>query len=97
MLVEDCNLGSYQLQSLPSRTCLFTFFNEHNQGKFVLDIIVRISLTSLMSYPGEKDLQVVIFCPFINVVIFDNPRAYTMLYYCVQILFLVCWMDLSFS
>ncbi|KAG2272852.1 hypothetical protein Bca52824_067407 [Brassica carinata] len=57
MLVEDCNLGSNQLQSLPSRACLFTFFNEHNQGKFVLDIIVRISLTSLMSYPGEKDLQ----------------------------------------
>ncbi|CDY42930.1 BnaC05g47210D [Brassica napus] len=57
MVVEDCNLGSNQLQSLPSRACLFTFFNEHNQGKFVLDIIVRISLTSLMSYPGEKDLQ----------------------------------------
>ncbi|ESQ49637.1 hypothetical protein EUTSA_v10019943mg [Eutrema salsugineum] len=57
MLVEDSNLGSNQLQSLPSRACLFTFFNEHNQGKFVLDIIVRISLTSLMSYPGEKDLQ----------------------------------------
>ncbi|KAG7575937.1 Peptidase C19 ubiquitin carboxyl-terminal hydrolase [Arabidopsis thaliana x Arabidopsis arenosa] len=57
MLVEDCDLGSNQLQSLPSRACLFTFFNEHNQGKFVLDIIVRISLTSLMSYPGEKDLQ----------------------------------------
>ncbi|CAH2055114.1 unnamed protein product [Thlaspi arvense] len=57
MLVEDCNLGTNQLKSLPSRACLFTFFNEHNQGKFVLDIIVRISLTSLMSYPGEKDLQ----------------------------------------
>lgn len=73
MLVEDNNLGSNQLQSLPSRACLFTFFNEHNQGKFVLDIIVRISLTSLMSYPGEKDLQVIIFCPSINVIDFDNP------------------------
>ncbi|CAN8260467.1 unnamed protein product [Cochlearia groenlandica] len=57
MLIEDCKLGGNQLQSLPSRTCLFSFFNEHNQGKFVLDIIVRISLTTLISYPGEKDLQ----------------------------------------
>ncbi|CAD5322057.1 unnamed protein product [Arabidopsis thaliana] len=57
LLVEECNLGSNKLQSLPSRACLFTYFNEHNQGKFVLDIIVRISLTSLTSYPGEKDLQ----------------------------------------
>lgn len=87
MLVEDCNLGSNQLQSLPSRACLFTFFNEHNQGKFVLDIIVRISLTSLMSYPGEKDLQVIIFCP-INFVDFENHVP--CFFYCVQILFLVC-------
>ncbi|XP_034224433.1 exportin-4 isoform X2 [Prunus dulcis] len=40
-----------------SRNILLKFFGEHNQGKFVLDIIVRISLTALMSYPGEKDLQ----------------------------------------
>jgi hypothetical protein len=73
LLVEECNLGSNKLQSLPSRACLFTYFNEHNQGKFVLDIIVRISLTSLTSYPGEKDLQVVIFCPSKNIMSFDNP------------------------
>ncbi|KAK2968305.1 hypothetical protein RJ640_016237 [Escallonia rubra] len=33
------------------------FFGEDNQGKAVLDIIVRISTTTLVSYPGEKDLQ----------------------------------------
>ena len=37
---------------------LATVFGLHNQGKLVLDIIIRISLTALVSYPGEKDLQV---------------------------------------
>ncbi|XP_027349601.1 exportin-4 isoform X6 [Abrus precatorius] len=40
-----------------SKKALLNFFGEHNQGKLVLDIIVRISLITLTSYPGEKDLQ----------------------------------------
>lgn len=32
-------------------------FGEHNQGKHILDIVVRIAMTTLVSYPGEKDLQ----------------------------------------
>ncbi|KAK7285878.1 hypothetical protein RJT34_20662 [Clitoria ternatea] len=40
-----------------SKKALLSFFGEHNQGKPVLDIIVRISLITLASYPGEKDLQ----------------------------------------
>ncbi|CAN1271124.1 xpo4 [Linum perenne] len=40
-----------------SRKTLLSFFGEYNQGKVVLDIIVRVSVTTLMSYPGEKDLQ----------------------------------------
>lgn len=40
-----------------SKKALLCFFGEHNQGKLVLDIIVRISLITLASYPGEKDLQ----------------------------------------
>lgn len=47
-----------QLESLHSRNALLSFFGEHNQGKPVLDLIVRIALTTLVSYPGEKDLQV---------------------------------------
>ncbi|KAJ8760582.1 hypothetical protein K2173_015249 [Erythroxylum novogranatense] len=46
-----------QFRQLQSRKALLSFFGEHNQGKVVLDIIVRISVTTLMSYPGEKDLQ----------------------------------------
>ncbi|KAL1350471.1 hypothetical protein HN51_014532 [Arachis hypogaea] len=40
-----------------SKKALLSFFGEHNQGKPVLDIIVRVSLVTLISYPGEKDLQ----------------------------------------
>ncbi|CAN0830600.1 xpo4 [Linum grandiflorum] len=40
-----------------SRKTLLSFFGEYNQGKIVLDIIVRVSVTTLTSYPGEKDLQ----------------------------------------
>ncbi|CAA0817180.1 Unknown protein, partial [Striga hermonthica] len=40
-----------------SANSLLSFFGEENQGKVVLDIIIRISLTTLLSYPGEKDLQ----------------------------------------
>ncbi|XP_062084394.1 uncharacterized protein LOC133790677 isoform X2 [Humulus lupulus] len=40
-----------------SNKVLVTFFGLHNQGQLVLDIIIRISLAALVTYPGEKDLQ----------------------------------------
>ncbi|XP_057439544.1 uncharacterized protein LOC130731317 isoform X2 [Lotus japonicus] len=40
-----------------SKKALLSFFGEHKQGRLVLDIIVHISLITLTSYPGEKDLQ----------------------------------------
>uniref|UniRef100_A0A803N5Q3 Exportin-4 n=1 Tax=Chenopodium quinoa TaxID=63459 RepID=A0A803N5Q3_CHEQI len=40
-----------------SKKVLMDFFGELNQGKLVLDLVVRISMTTLISYPGEKDLQ----------------------------------------
>ncbi|XP_051116281.1 uncharacterized protein LOC127241331 isoform X2 [Andrographis paniculata] len=48
------NKGSYNQHST---NVLLSFCGENNQGKIVLDIIIRISLTTLVSYPGEKDLQ----------------------------------------
>ncbi|WCJ43784.1 Exportin-4 [Euphorbia peplus] len=59
---RDSNFNSvhdhkHQFQQLHSRKALFSFFGEQNQGKLVLDIIVRISVTTILSYPGEKDLQ----------------------------------------
>uniref|UniRef100_A0A7N0ZUX4 Exportin-4 n=1 Tax=Kalanchoe fedtschenkoi TaxID=63787 RepID=A0A7N0ZUX4_KALFE len=47
----------HHAQWVRSREALLSFFGEHNQGKPALDIIVRILLTTLMSYQGEKDLQ----------------------------------------
>lgn len=44
-----------------SKKTLLCFFGEHNQGKLVLDIIVRIAFITLTSYPGEKDLQVWVY------------------------------------
>jgi hypothetical protein len=54
----NCDSGHGQAHQLQSREVLLSFFGEHNQGKIVLDIVVRVSITTLMSYPGEKDLQV---------------------------------------
>ncbi|KAK9137879.1 hypothetical protein Sjap_008473 [Stephania japonica] len=40
-----------------SRNVLIGFCGEHDQGKYVLDVILRISLMTLISYSGEKALQ----------------------------------------
>ncbi|KAG4916985.1 hypothetical protein JHK87_054542 [Glycine soja] len=49
-----------------SKKALLCFFGEHNQGKLVLDIIVRISFIALTSYLGEKDLQTPCFVVVLN-------------------------------
>ncbi|KAL0349232.1 UNVERIFIED_CONTAM: Exportin-4 [Sesamum angustifolium] len=57
------NKGGYEnynnTQHLPRQTtnALVSFFGENDQGKAVLDVMIRISLSTLVSYPGEKDLQ----------------------------------------
>lgn len=52
------NSDSYVPEQLQlTKKILLDFFGELNQGKLVLDLIVRISMTTLISYPGEKDLQ----------------------------------------
>ncbi|PIN07964.1 hypothetical protein CDL12_19468 [Handroanthus impetiginosus] len=51
------NYNNTQLLSKNSTNALLSFFGESNQGKVVLDIIIRISLTTLDSYSGEKELQ----------------------------------------
>ncbi|XP_058213435.1 uncharacterized protein LOC131325276 isoform X13 [Rhododendron vialii] len=54
----SCGDHTPYLQPQNSSKAWLTFFGEHNQGKLVLDIIVQISKATLVSYPGEKDLQV---------------------------------------
>lgn len=55
---NNCDSGYDHDRSQHSRKALLGFFGEYNQGKPVLDVIVRISMMTLISYPGEKDLQV---------------------------------------
>ncbi|KAI4350108.1 hypothetical protein L6164_010625 [Bauhinia variegata] len=55
--IGDKIFNSGQNHEHSSKKALLSFFGEHHQGKIILDIIVRISLVALTSYPGEKDLQ----------------------------------------
>ncbi|KAL0376980.1 UNVERIFIED_CONTAM: Exportin-4, partial [Sesamum calycinum] len=54
------NKGGYEnynnTQHLPRQTtnALVSFFGENDQGKAVLDVMIRISLSTLVSYPGER-------------------------------------------
>ena len=56
--IEEKILDSGHHYEHSSKKALLSFFGEHNQGRVILDIIVRISLITLTSYPGEKNLQV---------------------------------------
>ncbi|KAF6154762.1 hypothetical protein GIB67_032374 [Kingdonia uniflora] len=60
IMATNCTEGrdhDNQHVSLLARKALVSFCGEHNQGKAILDTIVRISMATLSSYPGEKDLQ----------------------------------------
>lgn len=69
-----------------SRKALLSFSAEHTQGKTLLEIIVRISLTTLISYAGEKDLQVpnatsfLIHLEFHACFLYIQPLMYTVFY-----------------
>ncbi|KAK6915338.1 Exportin-1, C-terminal [Dillenia turbinata] len=52
----SCYDNNHMVQSSVSSKA-FLIFGEHNQGKSVLDLVVHIATTTLVSYPGEKDLQ----------------------------------------
>ncbi|XP_043688810.1 exportin-4 isoform X3 [Telopea speciosissima] len=69
---SNCNPGhdrNCQHESQLSKKALLSFFGEHNQGKLVLDIIVKISMTTLVSYPGEKQLQELTCCQLLPAVV----------------------------
>lgn len=51
------SVHDHDLQLQQSRLCC-SFCCDSTQGKLVLDLIIRISMTTLISYPGEKELQV---------------------------------------
>lgn len=52
--------GRHQPQLRDSGKTVASYFSEYNYGKFVLDTIVRISIITFTSYPGENYLQVLV-------------------------------------
>ncbi|XP_015875571.2 uncharacterized protein LOC107412327 isoform X1 [Ziziphus jujuba] len=75
-------------RDMNSRKVLLGFFGQHNQGKPVLDIIVRISLTALVSYPGEKDLQALTCFQLLHTLVRQK-------HICLHIVALDSWHDLA--
>lgn len=71
-----------------SRKVLVGFFGQHNQGKPVLDIIIRLALTTLVSYPGEKDLQVLTCYQLLHALVLRK-------HICVHLVQLDSWRDLA--
>ncbi|KAM7250286.1 hypothetical protein ACFE04_022169 [Oxalis oulophora] len=71
-----------------AREVLLSFFDVHNQGKFILDIIVRISMTALIQYPGEKDLQELTCCHLLHALVRRKSI-------CVHLVALDSWRDLA--
>lgn len=71
-----------------SRKVLVGFFGQHNQGKPVLDIIIRLALTTLVSYPGEKDLQALTCYQLLHALVLRK-------HICVHLVQLDSWRDLA--
>ncbi|XP_057476244.1 uncharacterized protein LOC130764171 isoform X2 [Actinidia eriantha] len=78
----------YHLQSQSSRKALLAYFGEGDRGKFVLDIIVRISKVAVVSYPGEKDLQELTCCQLLHGLVRRKNI-------CIQLVALDSWHDLA--
>ncbi|KAA8534673.1 hypothetical protein F0562_032190 [Nyssa sinensis] len=82
------NIHDYQPQSQNSKTAFLCFFGEHNMGKLVLDVIVRISTMTLVSYQGEKDLQALTCYQLLHGLVRRRNV-------CVHLVLLDSWRDLA--
>nr|XP_010934314.3 LOW QUALITY PROTEIN: exportin-4-like [Elaeis guineensis] len=71
-----------------SKKILLSFAGEHNQGVLVLDTIVRISMMTLNSYPGENELLAVT-CQKLFVALVRRRHI------CVHLVGLDSWLDLA--
>ncbi|KAK9292418.1 hypothetical protein L1049_020388 [Liquidambar formosana] len=88
---NNCYSGhddEHQLDSHHSSKDFLSFFGEYNQGKLMLNIIVRISMMTLISYPGEKYLQVLTCYQLLPALV----RRKTI---CVHLVALDSWRDLA--
>ncbi|KAI4370235.1 hypothetical protein MLD38_018605 [Melastoma candidum] len=86
---HDSGLGSTnQIQSYGSKGIILKFFSEYGNGKTVLDIIVRVCATTLLSYPGENFLQGLTCCQLLHALVRQKNI-------CVHLVELESWRDLG--
>ncbi|WOL04284.1 exportin-4 isoform X1 [Canna indica] len=76
-----------QQDSQPSKRFLLSFAGQ-NQGQIILDIIVRISTSTLTSYPGENELQA-FTCRKLLVALVRRRHV------CLHLVALESWRDLA--
>ncbi|KAJ8499807.1 hypothetical protein OPV22_010359 [Ensete ventricosum] len=71
-----------------SKKVLLSFAGQHSQGEIILDTIIRISMTTLTSYPGENELQAMT-CWQLLVVLVRRRHV------CIHLVALESWRDLA--
>ncbi|THU73129.1 hypothetical protein C4D60_Mb04t19540 [Musa balbisiana] len=71
-----------------SKKVLLSFSGQHSQGEIILDTIIRISMTTLTSYPGENELQA-LTCWKLLVVLVRRRHV------CIHLVALESWRDLA--
>ncbi|KAG0452958.1 hypothetical protein HPP92_025622, partial [Vanilla planifolia] len=81
---EVVNLNGSQ----SSKRILLNFAGEHKQGDMVLDIVTRICIAVLNSYPGENELQA-LTCQKLLVALVRRRNV------CVRLLAMNSWQDLA--
>ncbi|KAG0452921.1 hypothetical protein HPP92_025585 [Vanilla planifolia] len=81
---EVVNLNGSQ----SSKRILLNFAGEHKQGDVVLDIVTRICIAVLNSYPGENELQA-LTCQKLLVALVRRRNV------CVRLLAMNSWQDLA--
>lgn len=87
--INACYLENGQQDgSRLSKVFLYSFAGEHNQGGAVLDIVVRICIIALTSYPGENELQA-LACQKLLVALVRRKNV------CFHLVALDSWHDLA--
>ncbi|KAJ0967573.1 hypothetical protein J5N97_024490 [Dioscorea zingiberensis] len=72
-----------------SKRVLYSFAGENDQGKLVLDTIIRISMVVLLSYPGENELQQALTCHHLLVTLVRRRNV------CTHLVALESWASIA--
>lgn len=86
--IRSQNVAKSNLQPKQTGLLFLSLFGEHSQGKHILDIFVRLAMTTLVSYPGEKDLQALTCYQLLHGLVRRKNV-------CAQLVSLESWRDLA--